>query len=349
MNQASTIATDARAMKRLFGRTRRFASTFLFSGIFVLCTFLAISNLPAYAEAKSCALSQLASVTLLEGTDHSWLIPVQVGSATLYMQIAPSAPVTMLFEPKIDALNLERVPREVYGSRWTFNDHVVTELAKVPMLAVGVANMRDSKFPIGRRPESVDERAGGRLGLDFLAHFDVEFDPKNHKVNLFSSDHCVGKVVYWSQTYSQLPFTVNDAGHVMITMTLDGKQVSVLVNTLSNRTYMGFNVARKRFGVDHNSEGVVPASAEESAGFGETLYRYPFHALVAGDLTVKDPKIYLYGWIGERICDGTTQVFGPNGTIKCNGEPDISLGTGVLDALHLYFAFGENAVYFTPS
>jgi hypothetical protein len=145
--------------------------------------------------------------------------------------------------------------------------------------------------------------------------------------------------------------SVDAAGHVLVTMTLDGKTVSAMVNTIGHRTYMGFNVANKLFGLTGQSEGVRTAD-KEVTGIDPSEAIYPFHALVADGLTVSNPKIYLYGDHTDPICDGKTRVVKwpyADMTTSCNGGSDIQLGTNLLSALRLYFAFGENTVYFTPS
>lgn len=313
-----------------------------------LATGILISVGSGSAHAESCALSGIASVALVKSSDHSWLAPVQINGVTAYMQIVPSAPRTLLFKPGADGITFERVPLETHGGTRIYNGNELSQAGRISLLALGAANTRNVDLPIAKLPEEDDQRAAGRLGLDFLGQFDVELDLKNRKLNLFSPQHCPGKVVYWSHDYSQLPITIDGAGHVLLAMALDGKPVTAMVNTLSNRTYMQFNVAKHIFGLTRATDGVVRTSEQTYGKFAEPLFTYPFHSLAAGDLSVQNPKIYLLGDVRDPVCNGKVQVVGStNMLFQCTPDIDVSLGTNVLAALRLYFAFGEKTVYFT--
>jgi len=72
--------------------------------------------------------------------------------------------------------------------------------------------------------------ADGRLGLDVLSRQDVELDLTRSKLNLFSRDHCSGKVIYWSPpggAVAAIPLTIQKTGHIMTNMSIDGQLLTV--------------------------------------------------------------------------------------------------------------------------
>ena len=240
-----------------------------------LATGILISVCTGSARAETCALSEIASVALVESSDHSWLAPVQINGVTAYMQIVLSAPRTLLFEPGADGIKFERIPLELHGGTWIYNGNELSAAGRISMLSLGVANARNVDLPIAKLPEEDDQRAAGRLGLDFLGQFDVELDLKNRKLNLFSPQHCPGKAVYWSRDYSQLPITIDQAGRVLLSMALDGKPVTAMVNMLSNRTYMQFNVAKHIFGFTRATDGVDRTSEQTYGRFRGAALHLP--------------------------------------------------------------------------
>ena len=148
------------------------------------------------AHADPCKLVQIASVELIEASDHTWLVPVQINGSPRYMTFVFSTPQSLIYEPVADELKLYRERLHTNGEMRN-GVHAITETGLVSMLSMGAANARDTAIPIAHHPEG-DQRSAGVLGLDFIGHFDVELDFKNRKLNLFSPDHCPGKVVYWS-------------------------------------------------------------------------------------------------------------------------------------------------------
>jgi hypothetical protein len=308
---------------------------------------LSLSSFGAHAE--TCQLSQIAAVDLVEATDGTWLVPVQMNGRAEYMRLALSEPISLVFEPTADQLKLPRAHLDMGGGKRLSGGHTITETGTVSSLSVGAALTRDAVINLVQPPAGSDAREGGMLGLDFIGHFDVELDLKHKSLKLFSPQHCPGKVVYWSDAYAQVPADVNDIGEILVNMTLDGKQVSAKIDTLHTRTSMDIADSRRLFGIDRSSTGISQASDEESKGSVSPLYLYPFQALEAGGLTVNHPKIYLRGGMWDIKCDGTAKVVMSNGTLTCKGGGDLVVGTNLLSALRLYFAFGEKTLYFTAA
>jgi hypothetical protein len=262
---------------------------------------------------------------------------------------------TVLSKSAAERLNLPRadLPR---ARKTYFQNRLLRNGAKVASLALEDSSGHDMLIAVADSILSDDPTVGGQLGMDLLHDFDVELDPANHMLNLYSREHCPGRVVYWTKDYVTLPFIVKRS-IVRTTMELDGKAINVGINTVRANSYLPLSVSRSRLKVDRSTEGLSPLdNGVVLWGKRVPAFRYPFSELATGGLSIKNPQITIYD------DDGTARVW--NGVIdtECNNKPqflsmtseeglvcgvDLYLGMNELRRVHSYFAFGEGALYVT--
>jgi len=90
----------------------------------------------------------------------------------------------------------------------------------------------------------------------------VEFDFVARKMNLFSQDHCPGRVVYWThQGFGELSFQmpsgpISISNHIKLKTILDGHELSTVVDTGSTFSWLRQEAAIQIFGIDKNSMDV---------------------------------------------------------------------------------------------
>ena len=163
------------------------------------------------ASAQDCSLEQIASLPLTTLPSGAIAVPVNVNGNRVLLAVAIQSPRTAL-----DAVYVHRMGggdssgvtlRSLGIGKYTFND-------------VAVAQIADS-----------EQGTAGVLGVDTLRGYDVEIDFKGEKLNLFTKQHCKGNVVYWTNSYTMVPFSVDASGQVVAQMTLDGKPVNVAIST----------------------------------------------------------------------------------------------------------------------
>ena len=316
------------------------------------------------ASAEACQLVEVASVDIQEGTDQAWLLPARINGTPVLMQFSLSEPETVIFKPTDEKLHLAR-SRLSDSEELNFHGRTAMESASISELAVGSGALRGIKRPLAPVLEGMDTRAAGIIGLDVLHNFDLEIDLKNKSLKLFSPHECPGKVVYWSKEYAQLPFDITETYEVVLPMQLDGKSVTAAFDFQHRHTLLGFSPAWRLFTLTRASSGM--AQTDEVLDEWETglnrnsdpLYVYPFRELSAGELTIQNPKIYLYGNSQDVQCNGKPQVTQsldvgrgwepPALAYTCFGATDVTLGTNFLSALHLYFSFADKTLYFTAA
>jgi hypothetical protein len=174
---------------------------------------------------------------------------------------------------------------------------------------------------------------------------DFELDFANNKLNLFSSDHCPGKVVYWSDSEASVPYTFDGIGVLIFPVELDGKSVEASIEAGGSKTRLHTDVSKKLYGFDENSEGI---RIEQAVGSDKAVAHYRAMKMTARGLSVINADVDLIP--GPKNC--IISRSGPEhaaGYENCYGNPPLTLGIEILRHLRLYFATKEHILYFTAA
>src|SRR5258708_4136327 len=127
-----------------------------------------------------------------------------------------------------------------------------SQAVRLPSIALGTLRQEGAYFQVDPAPDEPDDKNpqsfGGTLGPDLLQKFDADFDFANGKLNLTSPDHCVGKVVYWTApAVAIVPMHVAQFGHVIFTMTLDGKLINLLLDSAPTIPTLNLDLPPRNF------------------------------------------------------------------------------------------------------
>ena len=244
-------------------------------------------------------------------------------------------------------LNLKSTPSNVTMTnvRGQKSDQTV----RLASLAIGRLRQEGVYFQIDPGPDNPSEKGqpsySGTLGPDLLQRFDADFDFANGTLNLVSPDHCKGKIVYWTApAIAIVPIRVAQFGRVIFSMKLDGKRITVLLDTGSTNTAMKLDVARRIFNVGVNGPDVQKVS-EMTGGYTASVYRRRFKKLELDGVVVTDPLITLLpDMVGPAPVPNPGSLFFW-GTDDLQGPPDLILGMSVLSKLHVYIAYKERQLY----
>ena len=299
---------------------------------------------PAFAQ--TCGpLQQFVSLDAKVSKDGTILVPLGVEGSTGYFELQFGQPVSGIIGQAADQLQKKRT---TVDQNVTINvaGQSVTQMVNVK-LGFGATSGTDW---LGVIPEPLrgDPSITGALGYDILRHFDVELDLAHNKVNLFSQDHCPGKVIYWtkSATVAAIPFITRKSQAFLVPMQLDGKDVEVQIATDDDHDYLNARIARLNF-------GITPAADSTGNSDRKPL---PFKTLTVDGLTITNPTVYPYGDPMAEGCNGGARYHQAgihdeaNRYIEtCFGEPDLFLGRSALQHLHVFLAFGEKMLYATAA
>jgi len=296
----------------------------------------------AFADEK-CALHQIASLDMKQLSDGRVVVPVTIDGSQQMMSLSVSAPVSFLYE-EFGSVHHIPVAKMLNATAYGAAMASTTPIYVVPEFSIGSAHSKNVQFAKYPRPPGVSDGLVGDLSLDLLATFDVDLDFRNNKLNLFSRDHCKGKVVYWADFYTSLPFTTDHSGHPNFKMQLDGKELSVDFNMHRMRSAMGMLTAKRIFGIDESTPGLMPVTDSRTGRLSG--YHYMFKSLGLGGLTIGNPDVFLYPQQAE--CSTAADYQGLK-VVRCFGTSEMDIGLMEIKQLHLYFAFAEKTLYLTAA
>jgi len=307
------------------------------------------------ADAPNCALKQFDSLPLEVYPDHL-LLPVSFGATPEKLVFRMEDAGSGLNSDVARAMDLyvTSVPPNVTVRR---DGEDITRIAHVKDFHIGHQTIQEMQF-LMVRPGRYGNGVVGDFGTRLFEQVDFELDLAAGKLNLFSSDRCPGKAVYWTKTgFAQLPLKKSGAketGFIRAEVMLDGKPLTVAFST-QGRSRIGMNAMRRIFNVDQTSPDLVAVNEDL---LGHKLYRYPFKELTADGLTVTHPDIVVFDEEPRPECNDRLHIKDPtpeesvHSTVqprlaRCFGGDDAVIGLSVLKKLHIFVSAKEGMLYLT--
>lgn len=284
---------------------------------------------PALAETP-CRL--LKSTSLELGTDRAGgvYVPVTIGGRKLNLLVDTGGIYSMLTDQTVKSMGLRqqhmaRVQLRMYGGA------LIDSYVTADNLVLGQLTAPRWKFLV--MPNGMPIEINGTLSPDILRNYDADFDFAASKLNLFSQDHCPGKVVYWTHgTVAQIPVDLDMWGHLKVPVELDGKKFEAAIDTGSDRSVMSLDTAEEKFGFNEGDARLKRAARDPDEP--AHVYTFPFRTLALEGVTVANPDVML-------VPDRDSHI-GSHG-------PGLILGMGILRQLHLYIAYKESKLYVTAA
>lgn len=282
------------------------------------------------SAAEVCKLMQYATVSL--GTDESGgvYIPVTIDGHRENLLIDTGGFVSMLTSSAVDALSLRRWPLDNRIELSLYGGTRIREAVQAGSTEFGKMTADKLQFLV-MPDQELPPDLGGTIAPDIMRNYDVELDLAKGTFNLFSPDHCEGKVVYWThQPYSQVPIELDEMAHITLKVKLDGHEFAATIDTGSSRSFLRFQRAQSVFGWDKQTTDlkVIQKVQDEPA-----RYSFPFKLLTFPGISVSNPDIVL-------VSDRFSKQF---------GQPDLIIGMGILRQLHIYIAYHERNLYLTAA
>lgn len=309
-----------------------------------------IDSLPAAASEapKDCGLRQYAAlqVTYYDGWPE---IPLLVDEHPVRMTLDTGSALSTIGQWAIQQLGL-RVTR-LPSVEMSVGSDRIDSYATIRDLALGNGRIKDSHIvvvPTHTSPTTVqwtiDRVPIGRLGMDLLSGVDVELDLAHDKVNLFSTDHCPGSVVYWADQYAVVPMRRGPLKDLYFSMELDGKKVQTKLATGDRYSVLSSYVTKGLYGWDESTAGLPTLPTDD----GKSQH-YKIMALTSGELQVLNTQVRLFRdpsgcIVAARVARDADGAVGFEG---CENVYPLRLGMNVLKKLRLYLATREQKLYFT--
>jgi predicted aspartyl protease len=325
---------------------------------------VALLGTQAQAQTPACSLALMASLDMTFLPDGRFAVPVSLNGTPHEFMVDTSGVYTEISDEAAQKLGLKEV--ETGMAMYGVGGKMKMRAARVDSFKVGNNEAKGFHIAIAKSSTPAPEKepggnsggdvmtVDGLLAPDFLNLFDVELDFAAKKMNLFSQDHCPGKVTYWTRgAYAQLPFHYTSGNiamvpHINIEMTLDAQSVTTDLDTGSVNSWLRQRAASRLFGIDEKTPGVVrsPLSSDKFP-----MLRKQFASLTMDGLTVQNPQV-------DLVADREEDAFRMEHSEKSRDDPiygsgfnlePLTLGMNVIGKLHIYIAYKEHKIYVTAA
>lgn len=301
------------------------------------------------ALADDCAPAVVAELKLEPVESGSPVVTVTVNGSARHFLVEPGALWTAMSTKAATQLGLKPLPLGAVGRSEIYSGgDAESQFAAPDRLEFGGLASAHAKVLL--LPENViGPELDGVLGADLLAKFDLDFDFGQRVLRLVSPKHCPGHVVDWTHEFVAVPFEVSTSRHIVVPMTLDGKRVSVAIDTARIKTAMSESSAARLFGLSAASPGVdVPADADAAKLL---KFRTQFDSLSISGLTIRYPTVYVWADGTERGLAGRDPDVGSAvaATSIQRERQDLAIGTELLRHLHLYIDFADKTLYLSAA
>jgi hypothetical protein len=328
---------------------------------FILAGVLALACLqPALAQ-DACKPLQMLGSAGLDIAGDSVIVNVTINGKPAKLLLAPSGGTTRFTPDGAAALGLTPIANSrviLINSKSKSSESYVV----IDDMSVGGAHIAHSQFMISPANQSGGSGIVGVMGADLLSHFDVELDFAAGKMNLFSQDHCPGKVIYWKHAavsmvpLSEFRATANDSRtgyqgylkrfeQMWVPVTLDGKSISAQLSTSSN-SFMQASMALAAFGVDAKSPGSRPM---ENPMASPDTFDHRFSSLVFDGVTVTNPDFTVFPLNPAAFTREIRRTDTRLARLDDGEQAYIVIGMNILSKLHLFASFGEHRLYITEA
>src|ERR1051326_7158191 len=276
-------------------------------------------------------------------------VPALVDKRAVKLLVDTGASFSMINKNIVDELKLPT--RQSRVQLVNIAGQRTTQEVRLPSITLGQVRQEGVYFIVDDNPNPIGGNAppfDGVLGADFLLNVDLDFDFTGGTLSLFSSQHCKGQVVYWTNSpqIAVVPMRVDSSGKLTFPLTLDGHRINAILDTGATRTSLNLDVAKRTFDIDVNAPD-VQKTGEVQGGFTANLYQRRFKTLSIEGVTVTDPMV----WLLPNMMRLTSEQR-PTGSLVRDTDkqlPDALLGMSVLSKLHVYGGTREATIYITAA
>ena len=302
-----------------------------------LLSFFLVSLNCGIAGAQDCKPPVLLNTIQMEpmAGGNAMLVPFTINDSPRKLLLGTGGASTQLSQSAVLSLNL--APQggglhpltNQWATRWG-------QFVTAHDVTLGRLHETDMRFEVNPNPlwGFKGRPYDGLVSDDLLLRYDFDVDFGNNTINLFSQDHCPGKIPDWkADKVAAVPVDIKKRVYLFVSVILDGKKVTAVIDTGIADTTMRTIRARRYFDLEKESSD----PSVDIPGFPPMVGQiHTFSSLSFGDVTVKNARVTItrYKSSEDELFHGVPQ-----------NEPDLILGMNVLKYLHLYVAPKEEKLY----
>jgi hypothetical protein len=305
---------------------------------------LLLMILATAAQAQDCAPAKLLATVRMQDAEPASnirTVPVTLNGVTRHMVLDTGGAITQLSRDTIEDLKLPT--QSSAAAAYDINGRVSRRFAMVKDFTFGDLHRSDAALMVWPDPA---RPYAGELAQDMLQPYDVDVDFATGLLKMYAKGGCPGPTGWAPTTRTEMH---NKGWHLHIPVTLDGHSYDAIFDTGSRHTIMRLPTARRDFGLDPDSTGMEPYRGINGSSFLDgSLHK--FSRLTFGNITMDQPEVLIIPDVMNHNADRSPMA--RNRAYLHNADlilPELSLGMDVLKHLHLYLAFGEQALYLAPA
>lgn len=314
-----------------------------------LAALVSLAGLPsANAADAPCGLVRVAELPV-DISHGQLLVKMNIDGQEGQFLIDTGSPYNSLSRRMVEALHLNPMPITpgmiVFDAAGAQLKHFV--IAKKLTMNDMVAENKE--FLIMGESSNQAPPFDGIFGASFLAAYDLELDLPHGKIRLFSQDHCKGQVVYWTQDFTAVPFTMdNHSLHIMTRVTLDGNSLQALLDSGATPSTITAQTARRTFNIDPAATGAAPDGKDTGgSGTGIPYYRHRFANLDIGGVEFHNTELQI-------ISDKLTEIYRDHeriddATRTQRSVAQVTIGLHHLSKIRAYIAYDERMLYISAA
>jgi clan AA aspartic protease (TIGR02281 family) len=281
------------------------------------------------AAADDCRLVRQDSIPMIPLSDGHFAVGVTISGQPLRFAVDTGAPGMMITRRAANALGLTK--STLAGMSAVILGHTTTAGAQASEVTIGHTRPDYVQFFVAPA-EMNNEESDGLLGASFLQVFEVDLDFAHARMNLFSKNHCPGKLVYWTrgEDVAVIPYQI-ERGHIAFPVTLDGKQITAVLDTGAWHTTIGLDDAKRMYGLDERAPDMRRDMNSQNP---KPRYHHRFKSLAFGGVVIGDADVMLHTDTYLTLMSST---------------PRMLLGMNILRQLHIMIAYSEKKLYVTAA
>ncbi|GIL41080.1 retroviral-like aspartic protease family protein [Roseiterribacter gracilis] len=294
------------------------------------CFLLAIA--PA-ASAQSCNFRLNADIPLRYNAQAgALLVDAKVGGQPIPLIVSTSSPMTTLGRATVDRLKLETHYDSRYRTRGPSNGDVRFLQVTLPDFTLGQHRLGSPEVFVQEGTSDGAMPTTGRLGLNILYDYDIEFDVKGGRLNLYESVPCA-HTAPWSGDVETVPLNHTRKGQrVLFDVTVNGRKMRAELDSGAPRTMMTLRGAR-RLGL--SADGMPPGPDLLGVdGKIRATKLHQFESFAIEGEEIRNPRLPIIEFLKYP------------GSIAFDGDIEVYVGADWLRAHHVYIARGTHEMHF---
>jgi predicted aspartyl protease len=302
---------------------------------------------PAHAADTACQLKRVTTLELVPGAGVP-LVDVTMGGQKRRLVVDTGAFWSHAFKATVKELGLPIIQATTIASV-SADGSRSSEYVRIPDLVIGNARAGNREFMVDGSSDPNDTigegGVAGLLGAEILKQFDIDFDFAADKLNIFSQDHCPGKVTYWNPTaVAVVPFRMDDGSHITFPVKVNGKRMMAVLDTGFSNTTVNQSVAERSLEFDEDSPEVEKVGDVNGKA---DIYQTRLKSIEIEGMTIANPMINVFPDLAAKSTR-RSQIGSliPQSDVSL---PPIILGMSTLQKLHVYIAYKERKLYLSQA